>query len=261
MSDRFKMYDTQIIKCRIKKVRKLRNISQEKLANAIKVKRQTVSEWEMGKRIPSVPNMVELCNVLNCSMDYLLGSVDTPEIEPISKASHYSGISAQIIAYGLEHSDYLDCLNFFMHPDNCALLINSINLSTWRKFWIETSLTEIKQPFKDEVYKAYDEFSAITPITEVNKKNYTKFLKNKFPEDKLIIQTGKNTNGYVIKGCFKAIDYQSFFENKEFNYSKFINYLSDTTYEPLSRIALIESQKMKLAKAFINLFTRYLEEE
>ena len=68
------------------------------------------------------------------------------------------------------------------------------------------------------------------------------------------------TNGYIIKGCFEFVDYNSFFDDKVFNYQKFIQYLVDATFEQLSHNALIESQKIKLANAFVNLFTRYLEE-
>ncbi len=106
-------------------------------------------------------------------------------------------------------------------------------------------------------------YSAITPIHNVNKKSYTEFLKKKFPEKKMIFRKEKREKetGFVIEGCFEPIAYQSFFVNKKFDYPKFIQYLSDTTFEPLSHNALIESQKSKLAKAFINLLTRYLEEE
>lgn len=236
--------------------------TQALLAKELKVERRAVSGWENGTNAPSVENLVKLSNILECNIDYFFGANDYPDtFPPVALASHFSGISPDIIQYGIEHPDYLDCLNFFMRPDNCGSLFNDITLSVWRKFWIDASLAGIKHPFKDEVYKAYDEFSAITPINEVNKKNYSEFLKNKFPEDKLIIQTGKKSNGYVIKGCFEAIDYQYFFDNKKFNYTKFIKYLSDITFEPLSHNAIIESQKMRIAKFFTNLFTQYLKEK
>ena len=70
----------------------------------------------------------------------------------------------------------------------------------------------------------------------------------------------EHEDGFVIKGCFEPIDYQDFFEDRKFIYSNFIQYLAKSTFEPLSHNALVETQKMKLADAFINLFTRYLEE-
>ena len=124
-----------------------------------------------------------------------------------------------------------------MHPDNCKTLFNNVTISAWRKYWINAGLPKIKEPFKSEVYKAYDEYSAITPISKVNKNSYTEFLKMRFPEKKLV------------------------FKKEERKYNSFIKFLADTTFEPLSHNALIEAQKMNLAKFFCNLFTRYLEQD
>ena len=54
---------------------------------------------------------------------------------------------------------------------------------------------------------AYSLYSAITPIHDINKKSYTEFLKNHFPEKKLIFKKEKKVNekGFVLKGCFKPI--------------------------------------------------------
>lgn len=238
--------------------------TQALLAKKIKVERRAVIGWENGTNAPSIENLVKLSNILECNIDYFFGANDYPDIFPtVALANHFSGISPDIIQYGLEHPDYLDCLNFFMRPDNCSSLFNDVTLSAWRKFWIDSSLPKITNSFKEDILKAYDEYSAITPIHDINKKSYTEFLKNKFPEKKIILRKEKKENetGFIIKGCFEPIIYQRFFVNKKFDYPKFIQYLSDTTFEPLSRNALIESQKSKLAKAFINLFTRYLEEE
>lgn len=139
-------------------------------------------------------------------------------------------------------------------PENCASLFNEVTLSAWRKFWIDSSLSNIKNPFKDEVLKAYAEYTAVTPITDISKKTYADFLRKRFPEKKLILKSKnkENGNGYIIKGCFEFVDYNSFFDDKVF-----IQYLVDATFEQLSHNAL---QKIKLANAFVNLFTRYLEE-
>lgn len=237
-------------------------VNQEALAEAIKVSRQTIIDWEKGNTCPSVENLIQLCNVFNCNPDYLFGFIKTPVTEPVSIAHYFSHISSDIIKYGLEHEDYLDCLNFFMLPENCSSLFNEVTLTAWRKFWINSSLPNIKNSFKEEILKAYEEYSAVTPINDISKKTYADFLKKRFPEKKLILKARnkENGNGYIIKGCFELIDYNSFFDDKVFNYQKFIQYLVDTSFEQLSHNALIESQKIKLANAFVNLFTRYLEE-
>ena len=285
MNDILSNYDISVLAENIKSTRKLRKsqyneylqnsdllpkeyekyascVSQSSLADAVNVSRQTIIDWEKGNTYPTIDKLIQLCKVFNCNPDYLLGFIKNPVIEPVSTAHFFSHISSEIIDYGLKNEDYLDCLNFFMLPENCASLFNEVTLSAWRKFWIDSSLSNIKNPFKDEVLKAYAEFTAVTPITDISKKTYADFLRKRFPEKKLILKARnkENGNGYIIKGCFELVDYNSFFDDKVFNYQKFIQYLVDTTFEQLSHNALIESQKIKLANAFVNLFTRYLEE-
>ncbi len=234
--------------------------TQALLAQKMKVERRTIIGWENGTSIPSVENLVKLASILKCNIDYFFGANDYPDASStVALASHFSGISPEIIQYGLNHPDYLDCLNFFMHPDNCSSLFNNITLSVWRKFWIDASLPKITNSFKKEILAAYNSYSAIYPIQDINKKTYIDFLKQRFPEERLIFSKKKKENkiGFVIE----PIVYKNFFEGKKFLYNKFIQYLADTTFEPLKNNALIESQKMRLAKAFIDLFTKYLKEE
>ena len=79
-------YDISIINKRIKEARKRKPLTQQELADAIGVNRLAVHEWEKkeNNKIPSVQNLVAICNTLDCSMDYLLGAIDTSEIEAIA---------------------------------------------------------------------------------------------------------------------------------------------------------------------------------
>lgn len=234
--------------------------TQSSLAKKLGVERRAIIGWESGTNAPTVQNLVKLSGYLDCGVDYFLGAVDAMDISPISMSAHFSGISPDIINYGIENPDYLSCLNFFMHPDNCKALFNKVTISAWRKYWMDASLPKIKEPFKSEVYKAYDEYSAITPINDVNMKSYIEFLKMYFPEKKLILKKEERKTGYVLKGSFELLDYLSFFDNKQFKYNDFIKFLAEITFKPLSNNALIEAQKMNLSKFFCNLFTRYLEQ-
>lgn len=235
-------------------------MSQETLAEAINVKRQTVIDWEKGHTAPSIEKLIQLCSVFDCNMDYLLGFVETPITEPVSIAHYFSGIDSSIIKYGRENEDYLDCLNFFMLPENCASLFNDITISAWRNYMKTSAIVDIKSPLKEEVIKAYDEYSAMTPMHEISRTSYKSFLQKKFPRQKIVLHKEHSENGYMLKGCFQRIIYQNFFDGKEFNYNTFINYLVDNTFEQFSQNALIETHKIKLAKVFIDLFEKYLED-
>lgn len=233
--------------------------SQELFAEKLNIERRSICRWEKDK-IPSIDNIIEICKILDCSIDYLLGSSDVPDVDPISKASKYSGISPEIIRYGKEHSDYLECLNYFMLPENCKSIFNSVTLLTWKKYWINSTLNNINSPLKEQLIEVFNEYNAITPFSEINKTSFKDFLKTKFPPTKTLLVSQKTDRGTKIKGCIEDIDYSKFFVNKAFDYETFINYITEKTFEPLSYNAIIEIQKSKLATLFINLFTQYLEE-
>ena len=46
---------------------------QYELANRMGVKQASVSAWESGKTMPSAENLLKLADILECSVDALLG--------------------------------------------------------------------------------------------------------------------------------------------------------------------------------------------
>ena len=57
---------------RMKRVRRERGLSQERLAEQLNVSRQTVSKWENGLAVPSGDNLNQLGKALGVSVDFLL---------------------------------------------------------------------------------------------------------------------------------------------------------------------------------------------
>ena len=51
---------------KIKKIRKLNNLSQEAFAESIGVSRQSIIAYEKGKTIPHTDVLVLICNKYNC---------------------------------------------------------------------------------------------------------------------------------------------------------------------------------------------------
>lgn len=253
------LYDISIINKRIKEARKHKNLTQKDLANAIGVNRLAVVEWENDKNstVPSVQNLVAVCNTLDCSMDYLLGAIDTSEIEAIAKAALYSGIKPEIIRYAKEHPNFCECLNFIMHPKNSATIFNSLTLELLKKSNIDSSIKELHGELKEKIISLFDEFIAITPPDEINQKSYKEFLKDNFPKEKI----DKTESKIYIRKCVSQITYQNFFSGKEFNYSTFISYLVKHTFNALFLRTTLKIKTYKLANEFTDLFTKYLNEE
>lgn len=57
---------------RIKELRKIKNISQEELANELSVSRQTISKWESDIVSPDINNIEMISNFFEVSTDYII---------------------------------------------------------------------------------------------------------------------------------------------------------------------------------------------
>ncbi|MCH5286700.1 MAG: helix-turn-helix transcriptional regulator [Christensenellaceae bacterium] len=53
-------------------LRKMRNMTQEALAEKMDVSRQTVSKWELDAIYPEVSKIIDLCALFSCTMDQLV---------------------------------------------------------------------------------------------------------------------------------------------------------------------------------------------
>lgn len=56
----------------LKKIRKIKNISQEELAEKVGVSRQSVSKWETSEAYPEMNNILELCKIFKCNINDLV---------------------------------------------------------------------------------------------------------------------------------------------------------------------------------------------
>ena len=60
---------------KLAKLRRGNNMSQEQLAELLGVSRQAVSKWESGNSMPDMEKIMQLCKILNCSLDELVDDV------------------------------------------------------------------------------------------------------------------------------------------------------------------------------------------
>lgn len=59
---------------KLKELRKEHNYSQQQLAEKLHVTAQAISKWENNKSVPDIINLVQLSEVYNISLDYLIKS-------------------------------------------------------------------------------------------------------------------------------------------------------------------------------------------
>lgn len=73
----------------LKRLRKLRNLSQEELAEKMRVSRQSVSKWETGDAYPEMSNILELCRIFHCRINDLVNDsiIDVDSLDEEIKTS------------------------------------------------------------------------------------------------------------------------------------------------------------------------------
>ena len=61
---------------RLREIRLERNMTQQAVADAVRIELRTYQRYEQGSREPSFATLLLLANVLNISTDYLLGRTE-----------------------------------------------------------------------------------------------------------------------------------------------------------------------------------------
>ena len=62
----------------LKNIRKKNNLTTIDLARKMDVVPSTITNWELGTRIPNAENIIKLSEILGCTADELLGIKKTP---------------------------------------------------------------------------------------------------------------------------------------------------------------------------------------
>ena len=61
---------------KIRELRKEKGITQEQLADIIKVKKYTIGDWERNRTEPNINTLIAMADYFEVSTDYLLGRSD-----------------------------------------------------------------------------------------------------------------------------------------------------------------------------------------
>lgn len=236
--------------------------SQDSLADALRVERRTVGNWELGKTVPPLDKAVELCSILGCSVDYLLGADDLEGFGRSKKAAYYSGISESIISYALDNSDFLDCLNFFMNPERCSTLFDSITLAAWKEFLTESDFDLIGDPLKSRIIDIFNEYQTLVPYSDFSLDTYRQYMKDSLPESELSFSARKLNDRICVVSCMpeSLLNKLDFVPHSSRNYDTFIDFIVPCSFNHLNKRAFWDVKKHNIANAFLKLVEEYLTE-
>ena len=93
----------------LQNLRKIKNMSQEELAEKLNVSRQAVSKWESGNGFPETEKIIKICEIFECSMDELVKGKITEDVKKekndydkvMSKAAKEISLGIGIILLGV----------------------------------------------------------------------------------------------------------------------------------------------------------------
>ncbi len=77
----------------LQNLRKIKNMSQEELAEKLNVSRQAVSKWESGNGYPETEKIISICEIFDCSMDQLVKGKISQDIK--SEKNNYDFIMSK----------------------------------------------------------------------------------------------------------------------------------------------------------------------
>lgn len=61
---------------RLKELRTEKGVSQQQVADVVRMSKMAVSHWESGHSEPSIPQLIILSEFFGVTVDYLVGKVD-----------------------------------------------------------------------------------------------------------------------------------------------------------------------------------------
>lgn len=170
---------------RLRKIMENRKITQKALADAIKMRPQTVSLYTTGQSAPDVNTLQKMAKFFNVSADYLLGLVEDEDTDTDVKAiAKYTGLSSRSIRW-LHHrpqEEITQVLNALIeHTDFIIALYNIVELkhvapTVWKEGPLHLPFMEKRNNY-----------------IMINNDTYTELLEYKITES--------------LKSAFKAIGY------------------------------------------------------
>lgn len=78
-----KIFDKEVLRQRIQESRLRMKMNQNQLAEKAGITPAAISQIEKGNRVPSIPVLHRIANVLEVTLDYLTGKTDDSEVKEL----------------------------------------------------------------------------------------------------------------------------------------------------------------------------------
>ena len=129
----------------IKEKRKEQNLTQEELASKLRVSNRTISKWENGHGMPDYSMILELCKILDMSINELLSGEEI-------KQENYQTMLEENMLKTIDYNNKKRNKNNIKIALIIILVLLSLALATYRAFLVYkyTSFNELKEYMIDK---------------------------------------------------------------------------------------------------------------
>ncbi|HEM9532901.1 TPA: helix-turn-helix transcriptional regulator [Streptococcus agalactiae] len=121
---------------KLREERKKRGFTQQEVADKIGINRGSYSNWENGKREPTLDNIIKLANILDVTVDYLLGRSDNFSNTIVLSKNNMKSFSKRLKELRLEK-------NQTQRQLADELGVNRVNVTRWEKGNTEPSFSKL----------------------------------------------------------------------------------------------------------------------
>lgn len=80
----------------LRKLRKQHGYTQEKFSELLGIGREKIVKWEKGTRFPDLNELLKICDIFDCDLDYLVGRIEQPT-HSLQDISDITGLSIKSI--------------------------------------------------------------------------------------------------------------------------------------------------------------------
>ena len=246
-------FDVKLIKTRLKELRKSKKITQSKLAEEIyratDTGRTAVTNWENTncQTLPDIQTLMNICNVLNCDLDYLVGGseIESQDFQTMSDALHISKESINTLT---DNSDYGSFLDNIINNKVFEEVLKRAHQLALNKILNDVITTSFSPDFQKRIKDWFNKYYFSVFPFDMSQENFCKYIKNsipyseefnplKFIEDNFL-EDGKmfiyNSNDEFLSLC------------KSQQYEIIISSIADISYDYFISQNVVELSKQKL---------------
>lgn len=155
--------ENQVFPARLRELMEEQQVTQKKLADAIKMRPQTVSLYTTGQSAPDVNTLREMAEFFNITADYLLGLNDVKKPDATVQAiCEYTGLSeaaASFIRYN-EYTGVTEAIDNLFQKESFQKALNYIAFMKDDIQSIRACAKSLVEETKEEQENKYDLYSS-----------------------------------------------------------------------------------------------------